>query len=1158
MERMEPPSESIPAPHGDKAVLEPTLSTVTMPVTEPVVARPTLVLDGSGGTAKTAAILGGAKVVPVQIQVVPQGQIPISLVGGNLIRQKFLTATASTATTTNNGSPTGTKSIILTKVQTLNPGQIRPGILQPKTAKILAISAGQFANATSPSASVNTKETTGGGPPVTPTTTTTTTTTIITTTNKIPPTNLVASSPVSGRPNIIRSPAVVNRSGTDPTMGVSSLSLPSSSRRKTAHLLKEDPSVSEKKASPMVVSQSSVKDEITSDENETPPVGLKQAEVSDQLEMNEQQPPKPEVELGKEAQVVAAGLQDTVTIKVEVVSDIKTKELASFDPFESIDETGKNTKSEEKEIDFKSNEFGALEIKDASKSNSETNSDGPEDQTDEDIDLTCKEETPESPVDEGVQGKGGTAKAAAGVKATKLVDDSPSTNTKKPPQVRPDEIVSCQGCGCYAMAGEFEFLPDSACSRDCLGKIRQKRREKARRERELVCQRQRREAKRKEKEKERLESQRKEKEESETKVENEKRLEQEEQDVQDEMEEDGLREFEEKNSGKGSKGRNVHGHFNQIYPWYDIHRGFSWYRYLEYTNAKAAPARLFVHDRVKKMVPQFELGMKLEAIDPEHPALICVVTIADIQGSRFRLHFDGHSYSYDFWENMDSPNVLPAGFCSSHGQRLEPPKGFKGRSFDWNTYLEETRSQAAPAEIFPNQSSKLSDVSSTWRIGMKMEAVDKHNASLVCVATVTNVLNGRILIHFDGWEMAYDYWIVPSKCPFIHPVGWCEKNGIELTPPKGYSNESFSWDRYLEVTGSMAVPPYAFTPVPTESQFRVGMKLEAVDKRNPMMIRVASVASVEGHHLQIQYDGWPEEYNLWFEDFSPSLYPVSWCARNDHPLMPPLTPEEIKFYQNRVASCPVAGCRGVGHVKGARFNTHMAENACPYATQNRHVEPPLPDRIQGLTLERSRQVLEARSKGTTVHQQQQQYQIQQQQQQQQQQQPQGGGRRKRKNRRFFDEDTHISDHSSTGSSHEPPLKKLLQRSGPVGSSSRFDPQAEEIRSEVFQPRFCHTLHSERLNWKANSEFLREKLAKFENHPKKFALLGPKDLANMLRSLFPDLNSEFVSKIQEEEIDGEAFLLLNQSDFVQSMGFKLGPAVKLFNVVLFIKNQLKAV
>ncbi|XP_059088550.1 lethal(3)malignant brain tumor-like protein 3 isoform X2 [Tigriopus californicus] len=1054
MERMEPPSESIPAPHGDKAVLEPTLSTVTMPVTEPVVARPTLVLDGSGGTAKTAAILGGAKVVPVQIQVVPQGQIPISLVGGNLIRQKFLTATASTATTTNNGSPTGTKSIILTKVQTLNPGQIRPGILQPKTAKILAISAGQFANATSPSASVNTKETTGGGPPVTPTTTTTTTTTIITTTNKIPPTNLVASSPVSGRPNIIRSPAVVNRSGTDPTMGVSSLSLPSSSRRKTAHLLKEDPSVSEKKASPMVVSQSSVKDEITSDENETPPVGLKQAEVSDQLEMNEQQPPKPEVELGKEAQVVAAGLQDTVTIKVEVVSDIKTKELASFDPFESIDETGKNTKSEEKEIDFKSNEFGALEIKDASKSNSETNSDGPEDQTDEDIDLTCKEETPESPVDEGVQGKGGTAKAAAGVKATKLVDDSPSTNTKKPPQVRPDEIVSCQGCGCYAMAGEFEFLPDSACSRDCLGKIRQKRREKARRERELVCQRQRREAKRKEKEKERLESQRKEKEESETKVENEKRLEQEEQDVQDEMEEDGLREFEEKNSGKGSKGRNVHGHFNQIYPWYDIHRGFSWYRYLEYTNAKAAPARLFVHDRVKKMVPQFELGMKLEAIDPEHPALICVVTIADIQGSRFRLHFDGHSYSYDFWENMDSPNVLPAGFCSSHGQRLEPPKGFKGRSFDWNTYLEETRSQAAPAEIFPNQSSKLSDVSSTWRIGMKMEAVDKHNASLVCVATVTNVLNGRILIHFDGWEMAYDYWIVPSKCPFIHPVGWCEKNGIELTPPKA--------------------------------------------------------------------------------------------------------PEEIKFYQNRVASCPVAGCRGVGHVKGARFNTHMAENACPYATQNRHVEPPLPDRIQGLTLERSRQVLEARSKGTTVHQQQQQYQIQQQQQQQQQQQPQGGGRRKRKNRRFFDEDTHISDHSSTGSSHEPPLKKLLQRSGPVGSSSRFDPQAEEIRSEVFQPRFCHTLHSERLNWKANSEFLREKLAKFENHPKKFALLGPKDLANMLRSLFPDLNSEFVSKIQEEEIDGEAFLLLNQSDFVQSMGFKLGPAVKLFNVVLFIKNQLKAV
>ena len=73
-----------------------------------------------------------------------------------------------------------------------------------------------------------------------------------------------------------------------------------------------------------------------------------------------------------------------------------------------------------------------------------------------------------------------------------------------------------------------------------------------------------------------------------------------------------------------------------------------------------------------------------------------------------------------------------------------------------------------------------------WNVGMKLEAVDKHNASLVCVATVTNILpsDGRILIHFDGWELEYDYWAKPDA-PYIKPKGWCEQNGIALNKPKG-------------------------------------------------------------------------------------------------------------------------------------------------------------------------------------------------------------------------------------------------------------------------------------------------------------------------------------------------------------------------------------
>lgn len=71
-----------------------------------------------------------------------------------------------------------------------------------------------------------------------------------------------------------------------------------------------------------------------------------------------------------------------------------------------------------------------------------------------------------------------------------------------------------------------------------------------------------------------------------------------------------------------------------------------------------------------------------------------------------------------------------------------------------------------------------------FRVGMKLEAVDKKNTSLVCVATITDMMDNRILVHFDSWDNIYDYWADPTS-PYIHPVGWCDQYGHKLTPPNG-------------------------------------------------------------------------------------------------------------------------------------------------------------------------------------------------------------------------------------------------------------------------------------------------------------------------------------------------------------------------------------
>lgn len=50
-----------------------------------------------------------------------------------------------------------------------------------------------------------------------------------------------------------------------------------------------------------------------------------------------------------------------------------------------------------------------------------------------------------------------------------------------------------------------------------------------------------------------------------------------------------------------------------------------------------------------------------------------------------------------------------------------------------------------------------------FEVGMKLEAVDRMNPSLICVATVTDVVDDRFLVHFDNWDDTYDYWSVGSE-----------------------------------------------------------------------------------------------------------------------------------------------------------------------------------------------------------------------------------------------------------------------------------------------------------------------------------------------------------------------------------------------------------
>lgn len=64
--------------------------------------------------------------------------------------------------------------------------------------------------------------------------------------------------------------------------------------------------------------------------------------------------------------------------------------------------------------------------------------------------------------------------------------------------------------------------------------------------------------------------------------------------------------------------------------------------------------------------------MKLEALDPKNPLLICVATVAGIDGDRIRVDFDGYLGS-DYWCRYDSRDIFPVGWCHYSGHPLQPP-----------------------------------------------------------------------------------------------------------------------------------------------------------------------------------------------------------------------------------------------------------------------------------------------------------------------------------------------------------------------------------------------------------------------------------------------------------------------------------------------------
>ncbi|XP_024151779.1 polycomb protein SCMH1 isoform X3 [Oryzias melastigma] len=255
--------------------------------------------------------------------------------------------------------------------------------------------------------------------------------------------------------------------------------------------------------------------------------------------------------------------------------------------------------------------------------------------------------------------------------------------------------------------------------------------------------------------------------------------------------------------------------------------------------------------------------------------------------------------------------------------------------FSWEDYLRETSSTAASPSCFKQARIPPSN---DFKAGMKLEARDPRNSNSVCIATVMGMMGTRLRLRLDGSDNTNDFWRLVDSLE-IQPIGTCERNGDMLQPPLGFRMNASSWPMFLlrTLSGAEMAPASAFKkepPSPAKNYFQPGMKLEAVDRKNPYLICPATVGEVRGQEIFVMFDGWRGAFDYWCPYDSRDIFPVGWCALTKHSLQPP----------GNFFTLPGALLSPVSTTSATRRSSYSSSSSMQTSYRLPHPLPPLPVR----------------------------------------------------------------------------------------------------------------------------------------------------------------------------------------------------------------------
>jgi len=327
---------------------------------------------------------------------------------------------------------------------------------------------------------------------------------------------------------------------------------------------------------------------------------------------------------------------------------------------------------------------------------------------------------------------------------------------------------------------------------------------------------------------------------------------------------------------------------------HDLSHTYSWDTQLEEPTFIAAPVSTFQHAPMADCWDNIIVGMKVEVENTDADPIpgvfttaFWVATVLRIQGYKALLRYEGFSQdaSRDFWMNLCSDKVHPVGWCATKGKPLIPPKTIQTKYSDWKDFLVKrlTGARTLPTNFY---NKVWESVGSLFRPGMTLEVVDKMRISQVRVATVVDITGRRLQLSYTS-DAQEGFWC-HEESPLINPVGWARRVGHQIEASQEY-HDRCSMETYLPTDTTPDMFPEYIQPNGT---FLAGMKLEAVDPLNLATICVATVMKVlRFGYIMIRIDGYETDPTGgdWFcyHASSPLIFPPGFCERNSLKLKVP-------------------------------------------------------------------------------------------------------------------------------------------------------------------------------------------------------------------------------------------------------------------------------